>query len=234
MDDLRSYFSQFGEVTDVFLPRPFRAFAFVTFADAEVAHGLTGDDHIIKGTSVHVSTAAPKHSERFSDYGGSNVRVGQWQSFSRGGQTGGTSGTWQGRGGGAGNVNSGPSRGRSVALTGQGVTPMITSGAEFQQQNAPAPFGTATGFSLNPAMVAAAQVALMGLMNQTGVASIQPAPGPDPTHVQAGIPATGPYGSPVSAGQPQGFTIGWSNAGGGQAPVGGSWQQKSEMPGWSN
>uniref|UniRef100_A0A3P9H8U5 RRM domain-containing protein n=1 Tax=Oryzias latipes TaxID=8090 RepID=A0A3P9H8U5_ORYLA len=32
-DELRQYFMQYGEVTDVFIPKPFRAFAFVTFAD---------------------------------------------------------------------------------------------------------------------------------------------------------------------------------------------------------
>ena len=36
-DDLREYFSKYGEVTDVFIPKPFRAFAFVTFLDPEVA-----------------------------------------------------------------------------------------------------------------------------------------------------------------------------------------------------
>uniref|UniRef100_A0A8C6S7P5 TAR DNA binding protein, like n=1 Tax=Neogobius melanostomus TaxID=47308 RepID=A0A8C6S7P5_9GOBI len=30
------YFMQYGEVTDVFIPKPFRAFAFVTFADDQV------------------------------------------------------------------------------------------------------------------------------------------------------------------------------------------------------
>ncbi|XP_065560119.1 TAR DNA-binding protein 43-like [Artemia franciscana] len=59
-DEIREYFSKFGEVTDVFIPRPFRAFAFVTFADPEVANSLCGEDHIIKGVSVHVSTASPK------------------------------------------------------------------------------------------------------------------------------------------------------------------------------
>ena len=39
-DDLREYFSKFGEVTDVFIPKPFRAFAFVTFLDPEVAQVL--------------------------------------------------------------------------------------------------------------------------------------------------------------------------------------------------
>jgi len=59
-DDLKEYFSKFGEVTDVFIPKPFRAFAFITFLDPEVAQSLCGEDHIVKGVSVHVSNAAPK------------------------------------------------------------------------------------------------------------------------------------------------------------------------------
>ncbi|XP_053606945.1 TAR DNA-binding protein 43-like [Plodia interpunctella] len=59
-DDLREYFGAFGQVTDVFVPRPFRAFSFVTFLDAEVAQSLCGQDHIIKGVSVNISTASPK------------------------------------------------------------------------------------------------------------------------------------------------------------------------------
>jgi len=59
-DDLREYFDKFGEVTDVFIPKPFRAFAFVTFLDPEVAQQLCGEDHIIKGVSVNISNATPK------------------------------------------------------------------------------------------------------------------------------------------------------------------------------
>uniref|UniRef100_A0A0K8TS76 TAR DNA-binding protein 43 n=1 Tax=Tabanus bromius TaxID=304241 RepID=A0A0K8TS76_TABBR len=62
-DDLKEYFSKFGEVTDVFIPKPFRAFSFVTFLDPEIAQSLCGEDHIIKGVSVHVSTAAPKSDQ---------------------------------------------------------------------------------------------------------------------------------------------------------------------------
>lgn len=62
-NDLREYFSQFGEVTDVFIPKPFRAFSFVTFLDPEVAQGLCGQDHIIKGVSVNVSNASPKQNK---------------------------------------------------------------------------------------------------------------------------------------------------------------------------
>jgi len=59
-EDLKEYFSKFGEVTDVFIPKPFRAFSFITFLDPEIAQSLCGEDHIVKGVSVHVSNAAPK------------------------------------------------------------------------------------------------------------------------------------------------------------------------------
>lgn len=62
-DDLKEYFSRFGEVTDVFIPKPFRAFSFVTFLDPEIAQSLCGEDHIIKGISVHVSNASPKSEQ---------------------------------------------------------------------------------------------------------------------------------------------------------------------------
>lgn len=47
-------------MTDVFVPKPFRSFAFVTFADADVAESLCGEDFIVKGVSVHVGSATPK------------------------------------------------------------------------------------------------------------------------------------------------------------------------------
>jgi len=59
-DDLRSFFSTYGEVLDVYIPRPFRSFAFVTFSDHMVAQSLCGEDFLIKGQSVHISSATPK------------------------------------------------------------------------------------------------------------------------------------------------------------------------------
>jgi len=53
-DDLREYFSKFGEVTDVFIPRPFRAISFITFLDPDVAQSLCGEDHIIKGELLEI------------------------------------------------------------------------------------------------------------------------------------------------------------------------------------
>lgn len=46
---MKEYFEAFGEVVDVYIPKPYRAFAFVTFADPMVATNLCGEDHIIKG-----------------------------------------------------------------------------------------------------------------------------------------------------------------------------------------
>lgn len=63
-EDLLQYFSKFGEVIDIFIPKPFRAFAFVTFLDVHVAQNLLGEDHIIKGVSVHIGGAAPKNNSR--------------------------------------------------------------------------------------------------------------------------------------------------------------------------
>lgn len=59
-NDLHEYFSKFGEVIDVLIPKPFRAFAFVTFSDPDVAQNLCGEDHIVKNVSVHVSNALPR------------------------------------------------------------------------------------------------------------------------------------------------------------------------------
>lgn len=59
-DDLLKHFEAFGQVTDVYIPTPFRKFAFVQFAEAHSAQALHGKDHIIKGTTVKVCEAAPK------------------------------------------------------------------------------------------------------------------------------------------------------------------------------
>jgi len=70
--DLKDYFSKYGEVTDVFIPTPHRAFAFVTFVDPAVAQELqdAGEDHLIKGCSVNISNATAKNPDRSRGGGG--------------------------------------------------------------------------------------------------------------------------------------------------------------------
>jgi len=129
-DDLRQFFMQYGEVTDVFIPKPFRAFAFVTFSDDQVAQSLCGEDLIIKGVSVHISNAEPKHGNR--------------QAMDRAGRFGngfGAQGFGSARGGLGSNTNS-----------------SMTN------------FGS---FSLNPAMMAAAQAALQSSWGMMGMLASQ-------------------------------------------------------------
>ena len=51
-EELRTHFEQFGSVEDVFIPTPWRYFAFVTFDDARVAQGLIGKEHNVRGVSL--------------------------------------------------------------------------------------------------------------------------------------------------------------------------------------
>ncbi|VDQ04805.1 unnamed protein product [Trichobilharzia regenti] len=49
-----------SKVIDVFIPKPFRSFAFVSFEDPEVAADLLGKDQVIEGVSVTIGSAVPK------------------------------------------------------------------------------------------------------------------------------------------------------------------------------
>uniref|UniRef100_A0A2I2Z0J2 RRM domain-containing protein n=1 Tax=Gorilla gorilla gorilla TaxID=9595 RepID=A0A2I2Z0J2_GORGO len=64
-DELWQFFCQYKEVVDVFIPKPFRAFAFVTFAVDQIAQSLCGEDLIIKGLSIHISSI--ERSGRFGN-----------------------------------------------------------------------------------------------------------------------------------------------------------------------
>ena len=47
-EDVNEYFSEFGELTDVFVPNPFRGFGFITFAEQEDAMKVLRGSHVIK------------------------------------------------------------------------------------------------------------------------------------------------------------------------------------------
>ncbi|XP_050396065.1 TAR DNA-binding protein 43 isoform X1 [Patella vulgata] len=142
-EDLRNYFSKFGEVVDVFIPKPFRAFAFCTFADPAVAQNMYGEDHIIKGTSVHVSSAAPKNFDKPDRRGGGS----------------------SGGGGGSGGYISSPSS-YSSSYSGQGgFSPASTHPRPGGDMIKPEPNQLPNNVNmnlLNSAMLAAAQAVLSG------------------------------------------------------------------------
>lgn len=84
-DVLREYFSQFGEISDLYVPKPFRAFAFVTFVDSDSAKNVCTREHKIKETKVYVTEAVPKgETEKFersqSRSGGNKYRRGEYYS----------------------------------------------------------------------------------------------------------------------------------------------------------
>ena len=57
--DLMDYFSQFGTITDITIPQPFRSFAFITFQESSDAISILDQDHLIKGVSVVTRSADP-------------------------------------------------------------------------------------------------------------------------------------------------------------------------------
>uniref|UniRef100_A0A914WL17 RRM domain-containing protein n=1 Tax=Plectus sambesii TaxID=2011161 RepID=A0A914WL17_9BILA len=80
-DELRDFFNAEAKkinpqanVVDVFIPRPFRAFAFVTFSDPKVNEEIIKkQDFVINGASITVSVAAPKDSAASGASGTSNL-----------------------------------------------------------------------------------------------------------------------------------------------------------------
>lgn len=188
-DDLRQFFMQYGEVTDVFIPKPFRAFAFVTFADdqvqqqtgtpefivartwvswlvslLQVAQSLCGEDLIIKGVSVHISNAEPKHGNRQYDR---TTRFGN----------------------------------------GFGAFGSSRSGLGSSTNSSLANFGS---FSLNPAMMAAAQAALQSSWGMMGMLASQ----------QTSNSGSTSSGTSSSRDQSQSFGTGNSNYGTSSASLG--------------
>ncbi|XP_045614927.1 TAR DNA-binding protein 43 isoform X3 [Procambarus clarkii] len=221
-DDLREYFSKFGEVTDVFIPKPFRAFAFVTFLDPEVAQSLCGEDHIVKGTSVHVSNAAPKSDPNRGPFGRGG-RMGDGRGYGQGGY--GQGGYGQGMNNG-GNWNQGGNRempnlaalGTSLGLGGSG------QGGQGGGQNVnPLNMGALT----MPMLAALSQASwgLLGNLQQQNQDGSQ-APG---GYNQGGQPAQGgPTSNPPPVNQGGGhgsWGTGSSGGGGwgGDGSQGGSW-----------
>jgi len=141
-EDLLNFFSEYGAVHDVYIPKPFRAFAFVTFEDAEVAHSLIGEDLVVNGCSVYISNADPKRKrntqqqQQQGGYGFSN--------YSQGG----------GFDGGHHSHSGGPPR--YGGYNNQGGPPPHQQGGNFPNNNQ---------FNMNPAMLAAAISSWSSMMN---------------------------------------------------------------------
>jgi len=53
--ELEDYFSQFGDITDAYVPNPFRGFGFVTYASSEVGQRVISCEHRLGGQILNLS-----------------------------------------------------------------------------------------------------------------------------------------------------------------------------------
>lgn len=204
-NDLREYFSQFGEVTDVFIPKPFRAFSFVTFLDPEVAQSLCGQDHIIKGVSVNVSNASPKQNKS------ANQRNMPSRSYDDGhSHNPSNNNSWSNR-------NMDMVNMQALSMSGQhGQAPVAGGAGQAQSGSVPLNMG---GLPVNQALVAAAlNQAGWGLINNipsggseqggfAGPASSAPAPPNFLSWMQQSNSAQGPSSQWGQRHQSQGHSV---------------------------
>lgn len=77
---LKEFFGQYGPVEEVYIPKPFRSFAFLTFSDSSVVSQLVGEDFVINGVSVHVGHANPKHNSGQMMGAGPSFKQGAYMS----------------------------------------------------------------------------------------------------------------------------------------------------------
>ncbi|XP_023333395.1 TAR DNA-binding protein 43 [Eurytemora carolleeae] len=100
-EDLKDHFENFGTVTDVYIPQPFRRFAFVQFSDSDVAHSLLGMEHDIKGHTVSIGSAVQKPHKDNKESGSGGGEFSGGANYGGGGGPGYNSGgAGYGRGGG--------------------------------------------------------------------------------------------------------------------------------------
>lgn len=70
--DLEDYFKKFGDIVEVFVPRPFKGIAFVSFTKPDAALTALDQDHTIKDVRLSVSVAMPKDKDQRSRGGRSS------------------------------------------------------------------------------------------------------------------------------------------------------------------
>ena len=64
MDELREYFCKYGEISDVYIPKPYRGFGFVTFQEGSDAQKVLSQTHRLRHSTLNITHADPKGSVR--------------------------------------------------------------------------------------------------------------------------------------------------------------------------
>ena len=66
MEELREYFGQFGEISDVYIPKPYRGFGFVTFQEGSDVQKVLSQTHRLRHSTLNITHADPKGAPRRS------------------------------------------------------------------------------------------------------------------------------------------------------------------------
>ena len=51
---LKEHFEKYGDISEVYIPKPWRHFCFVTFCEAKVAQSLVGSEQFLNGHSLYI------------------------------------------------------------------------------------------------------------------------------------------------------------------------------------
>jgi len=101
--DVRSYFEQYGEVTDVYITKPFKKYGFVTFRDSKTVKQFYDTSICINDVKVLCKKPRPKMAQEDKlEYGGSGPGGGMAGYGGYSGRGGGGYHGYAGGGGGAG------------------------------------------------------------------------------------------------------------------------------------
>ena len=62
-EELRQHFNQYGQLSDVYIPRPYRGFGFVTYMDGYDGQRMMSQEHVIRDSRLNITVAEPKGSQ---------------------------------------------------------------------------------------------------------------------------------------------------------------------------
>ena len=63
-EELQDYFGPFGEISDTYIPQPYRGFGFVTFQDGNVVQKVLSQTHRLRHSTLNITHADPKGTPR--------------------------------------------------------------------------------------------------------------------------------------------------------------------------
>ena len=59
-DELRQQFSEYGDLSDIYIPRPYHGFRFVTYVDGYEGQKMMSQQHMIHGSRLNITVTQPK------------------------------------------------------------------------------------------------------------------------------------------------------------------------------